>query len=175
MLISPHGRIVRLSLRQNPTKHSDTCAVHPELHFVTHIPQTGAGEQLVAQLFRCIPERSWLFRYGRIPMSFLLADWVWRVGSLFFILACSGRRLTLFQRISSPPNGAERCKMSVIAEASSHSSLSLPPEQLLPYLDHFHPASNVRITPRSDNKRRGSPFVGLNIVPHDQQVCLAYE
>ena len=69
----------------NPTKHPDTCAVHPELHFVTHIPQTIPGEQLVAQLFRCIPENSWLFRYGRIPMSFLLADWVWRVGSFFWV------------------------------------------------------------------------------------------
>lgn len=83
MLISPRGRIVRLTLRQT-RRSTDICAVHPELHFVTHIPQTTQGEQLVAQLFRCIPENSWLFRYGRIPMSFLLADWVWRVGSSFF-------------------------------------------------------------------------------------------
>lgn len=67
----------------NPTKQPHTPAVHPELHFVTHIPQTIAGEQLVSQLFRCIPERSWLFKYGRIPMSFVFADWVWRV-SFFF-------------------------------------------------------------------------------------------
>jgi mitochondrial transcription factor 1 len=58
--------------------------VHPELHFVTHIPQTISGEQLVAQLFRCIPEKSWLFKHGRIPMSFILADWVWRVGIISF-------------------------------------------------------------------------------------------
>jgi transcription factor 1 len=71
--------------------------------------------------------------------------------------------------------------LSVIAEASSHSFLSPPPEQLLLYLDHFHPG-NVRIglpsalrAPRSTNKRRGSPFVAVNIVPHDQQVCLMYE
>lgn len=77
-----------------PTKHSNICAVHPELHFVTHIPQTVPGEQLVAQLFRCIPDNSWLFRYGRVPMSFLLADSVWRVGALF-LLARFGRRLPL--------------------------------------------------------------------------------
>lgn len=58
--------------------------VHPELHFVSHIPQTVHGEQLVAQLFRCIPEKSWLFKYGRIPISFVLADWVWQVGFFFF-------------------------------------------------------------------------------------------
>ena len=56
------------------------------------------GEQPVAQLFRCIPENSWLFRYGRIPMSFfLLADWVWRVDSFFFwpVFLGFGRWLTL--------------------------------------------------------------------------------
>jgi transcription factor 1 len=70
----------------NPVKRSYTRLVHPELHFVSHIPQTIHGEQLVAQLFRCIPEKSWLFKYGRIPMSFLLADWVWRVGFSFWIV-----------------------------------------------------------------------------------------
>ena len=64
-------------------------AVHPELHFVTHIPQTILGEQLVAQLFRCIPEKSWMFKYGRVPMSFILADWVWRVSSLDAVYHCS--------------------------------------------------------------------------------------
>jgi len=130
--------------------------LHPELHFVTHIPQTIPGEQLVAQLFRCIPDNSWLFKYGRVPMSFLLADWVWR-------------------RISSPPKTAERCKLSVIAEASSHFFPSLPPEQLSPYLDHFHPATNnirlgTGLAYRPDTRRRGSPFLAVNIVPHDEQV-----
>ncbi|KAH9019480.1 hypothetical protein EDB85DRAFT_1873067, partial [Lactarius pseudohatsudake] len=95
----------------------------PELHFVTHIPQTIPGEQLVAQLFRCIPENSWLFKYGRVPMSFILADWVW-------------------WRISALPKGTERCKLSVIAKASSRFSPSLPPEDLSPFFEHFHPATN---------------------------------
>jgi len=129
--------------------------VHPELHFVTHIPQTIPGEQLVAQLFRCIPEKSWLFKYGRVPMSFILADWVWR-------------------RISAPPEGVERCKLSVIAEASSHSSLSLPPESLSPFIDHFHPATNsVRAggsVLRPETRRRGSPFLAVNVVPHVEQI-----
>jgi hypothetical protein len=74
------------ALASNPTKHSYTLLVHPELHFVTHIPQTIHGEQLVAQLFRCIPEKSWLFKYGRVPMSFILADWVWQVGFSFWLV-----------------------------------------------------------------------------------------
>ncbi|KAF8271235.1 S-adenosyl-L-methionine-dependent methyltransferase [Lactarius quietus] len=122
--------------------------VHPELHFVTHIPQTIPGEQLIAQLFRCIPEKSWLFKYGRVPMSFILADWVWR-------------------RTSAPPQSSERCKLSVIAEASSHFSPSLPPENLSPFLEHFHPATpNIRTGAsalRPETRRRGSPFLAVNV------------
>ena len=51
----------------------------PNLHFVSHLPQTIHGEQLIAQLFRSIPERSWLFKYGRVPMSILMSDLVWSV------------------------------------------------------------------------------------------------
>lgn len=152
---------------------SHTRAVHPELHFVTHIPQTIAGEQLVAQLFRCIPEKSWLFKYGRVPMSFILADWVWRVSFL-----CR-RSLATFvndlQRISAPLNSNERCKLSVIAEASSDVSPSLPPENLSPFLEHFHPATNnVRTGTavlRPETRRRGTPFLAANVVPHPEQVC----
>ncbi|KAH9956928.1 S-adenosyl-L-methionine-dependent methyltransferase [Russula dissimulans] len=137
------------------SKYIYTHAVHPELHFVTHIPQTIPGEQLVAQLLRCIPERSWLFKYGRIPMSFILADWVWR-------------------RISAPPDSYDRCKLSVIAEASSHFFPSLPPEELSPFVDHFHPVTHFmragRPDARPENRRRGNPFVAVSVVPHDEQV-----
>ena len=82
-----------------------------------------------------------------------------------------------FQRISAPPKGAERCKLSVIAEASSYSSPSLPPESLSPFADHFHPATNaVRAVKtashllRPETRRRGSPFLAVNVVPHIEQV-----
>jgi hypothetical protein len=38
-----------------------------------------SGEQLITQLFRCIPQHAWLFKYGRVPMSFVFAEWLWRV------------------------------------------------------------------------------------------------
>lgn len=57
-------------------------SVHPNLHFITHIPHTILGEQLVAQFFRNIPDRSWLFKYGRVPMSFVLGEWIWEVRSI---------------------------------------------------------------------------------------------
>lgn len=130
--------------------------IHPELHFVTHITQTVHGEQLVAQLFRCIPEKSWLFKYGRIPMSFILANWVLR-------------------RISAPLKTTARCKLSVIAEATSSFSRSLPPERLSPFSDHFHPAAtdDGRVglqSVRPETRRRGSPFLAINVLPHDEQV-----
>lgn len=53
--------------------------VHPQLHFISHIPQNIKGEQLIAQLFRNIPERTWLFKYGRVPMSLILGEWIWEV------------------------------------------------------------------------------------------------
>ena len=66
--------------------------------------------------------------------------------------------------------------MSVIAEASAHFFPSLPPERLLPFSDHFHPAAidDGRVgTPnlRPEARRRGSPFVAINVLPHDEQVC----
>lgn len=88
MLISPLGKMVCFFSPANPKMDFllSPHAVHPELHFVTYIPQTIPGEQLV-QL--CTPEKSWLFEYGRVPMSFILADWVWRVGSLYAAYHCS--------------------------------------------------------------------------------------
>ena len=53
--------------------------VHPHLHFVSHLQRSIKGEQLIAQLFRCIPDQSWLYKFGRVPMSFVMSDWVWTV------------------------------------------------------------------------------------------------
>ncbi|THH15037.1 hypothetical protein EW146_g5377 [Bondarzewia mesenterica] len=127
--------------------------IHPSLHFITHLPHNGAGEQFVAQLLRCIPEKSWLFKYGRIPMSFLLGDWVWR-------------------RISASPTDRERCKLSVIAEVAANCSLSLSSNSLLPYNDHFHPTrvNSGAHDRRPENRRLGHPLVGVNMVPLKEQL-----
>lgn len=57
-------------------------SVHPQLHYVTHIPSSVQGEQLVSQFLRLIPERSWIFKWGRVPMSFVMSDHVWQVRTL---------------------------------------------------------------------------------------------
>ena len=53
--------------------------VHPQLQFISHLPSTVLGEQLISQLFRSIPNQQWLFRYGRVPLNFLLSEYVWKV------------------------------------------------------------------------------------------------
>jgi len=127
--------------------------LHPHLHFISHLQHTIKGEQLIAQLFRCIPDRAWLYKYGRVPMSFVLSDWVWT-------------------RISAQPGNVQRCKLSVIAEATAQSRLSLDPISLLPYDDHFHPPSprSIGSDRRSENRRPGHPLVALNIIPHEEQL-----
>ncbi|KAI0087972.1 S-adenosyl-L-methionine-dependent methyltransferase [Irpex rosettiformis] len=126
--------------------------VHPQLHFITHIPHTIIGEQIVAQLFRNIPERTWLFKYGRVPMSFVLGQWIW-------------------DRVAAPPGTSNaRCKVSVVAEATARTEYSLPPHNLLPYDDHFHPRTRGAQVNRPESRRLGHPLVAANVVPYERQI-----
>jgi transcription factor 1 len=56
-------------------------AVHPSLQFISHIPHSITGEQLVNQFLRCIPDKTWLFKYGRVPLNLVMGEWVWQVSS----------------------------------------------------------------------------------------------
>ncbi|KAI0695531.1 S-adenosyl-L-methionine-dependent methyltransferase [Cytidiella melzeri] len=128
--------------------------VHPQLHFISHIPHTIIGEQLVAQFFRNIPNRSWLFKYGRVPMSFVLGEWIW-------------------ERVTAPAGKSPaRCKVSVIAEATAQNELALKPSALLPYDDHFHPRTRKFQNSRPESRRLGHPLVAANVIPHEEQVIV---
>lgn len=74
------------------------------------------------------------------------------------------------QRLSTPINNSARCKLTVIAEATSANSTSVPPEVLMPYDDHFHPSQHSNITARTENKRVGTPFLAVDIKPLEKQV-----
>ncbi|KAJ8596602.1 S-adenosyl-L-methionine-dependent methyltransferase [Rhizopogon salebrosus TDB-379] len=125
---------------------------NPHLHFISHLPMDVLGEQLIAQLFRCAPEQSWLFKYGRIPMSYLMHEWVW-------------------ERISASTEERARCKLSVIAQAVSEFNLSIDPKVLLPYDNHFYPeATNPAYSSRTENRRRGTPFVAGTFTPLQHQI-----
>ncbi|EKM54306.1 uncharacterized protein PHACADRAFT_96901 [Phanerochaete carnosa HHB-10118-sp] len=126
--------------------------VHPQLHFISHIPQNIKGEQLVAQLFRNIPEKSWLFKYGRVPMSFILGEWI-------------------LERVSAGRKTLPRCKVSVIAEATADLQTAVRSATLQPYDNHFHPVrSPDSQSKKPDSRRIGHPLAAVNVVPHAEQV-----
>ena len=55
--------------------------VHPSLQFISHIPHSITGEQLMNQFLRCIPDKTWLFKYGRVPLNLIMGEWLWQVSS----------------------------------------------------------------------------------------------
>ncbi|PFH52092.1 hypothetical protein AMATHDRAFT_39801 [Amanita thiersii Skay4041] len=147
-----YTHIDELKLLDDVPKVAWEDGIHPQLHFISHLPSTVEGEQLVAQLFRSIPDQQWLFQYGRVPMSFVLSDYLWK-------------------RISSPISTNERCKLTVIAEATSMCSPAVPPQALLPYATHFHPARplNPDKERKFSSRRVGNPFQAVNTYPLEDQ------
>ncbi|KAJ9119071.1 hypothetical protein QFC22_003562 [Naganishia vaughanmartiniae] len=68
------------------------------LHMIATIPDSDMGEQLVSQWIGCVATRSWLFRWGRVRMSFLVKP-------------------TLYDRLTAKPGTKAYCKLSVITAA----------------------------------------------------------
>ncbi|KAF8893372.1 hypothetical protein BD779DRAFT_1505842 [Infundibulicybe gibba] len=143
-----------MGLMNDVSKLPWDAGVHPQLQFISHLPSNVTGEQLIAQLFRSIPEQQWLFQYGRVPLSFILSEYVWK-------------------RVSATTNDSTmRCKLSVIAEAVAQSSEALPFSLLQPFQDHFHPVPStfsMSSEKRHNNRRVGNPFQAINITPLEFQ------
>ncbi|KAG9080450.1 Mitochondrial transcription factor 1 [Ceratobasidium sp. UAMH 11750] len=143
-----YDEIQELGLLDDVVVEDWKAAPHSTLNFIGHLPLGPVGEQLIAQLFRAIPEQSWLFKYGRVRMSWLLAQ-------------------RMLDRIQSPPKKASRCKLTVIAEATAKLSPALSDQELEDYNKLFFPKSD----PTSQGKkiplarRIGQPFVALNVDP----------
>ncbi|KAF9010691.1 ribosomal RNA adenine dimethylase-domain-containing protein [Cyathus striatus] len=128
-----------------------TRGAHPQLTFISHLPRTVYGEQLIAQLFRSIPSRSWLFQFGRIPMHFILTQSVWQR-----LLTGPGRAIT-------------RCKLGIIAQATSELKEAIPFKALQPFNLHFHPRRPSK--PATDSTQpNGQPFTTLTAIPLEKQV-----
>ncbi|KAJ7045493.1 S-adenosyl-L-methionine-dependent methyltransferase [Mycena alexandri] len=129
--------------------------VHPQLHFVSHMATNVAGEQFCSQLFRNMPDQQWLFKYGRVPMSLLISEYIWK--------RIRGDDLKL------------RCKLSMIAAAVSSFDLAVPSSTLQPYASHFHPVPSLaKLAEREQEKQMqtskpGNPFVAINVTPLEQQ------
>ncbi|VDC03590.1 unnamed protein product [Peniophora sp. CBMAI 1063] len=132
--------------------------LHPNLHFISHIFMTAQHEQFVSQLHRCIPQKSWLFQYGRVPMSLIMGEWG-------------------FKRLTAGENDMERCKHSVISQISAQTDLAIPMEATAPFTSHFHPVKvqHLAIERRAVSRRIGSPYLAVNVVPHTEQLILPNE
>lgn len=125
--------------------------MHPQLHFVSHIPQNISGEQFVAQLFRNIPTHSWLFKYGCVPMSFIMGEWIW-------------------ERVAALRKTIPRCKVSVVTEATADMQAAVRPSVLQPYAQHLHPRPTSQQLKKPESRRIGHPLAAINTVPYAEQV-----
>ncbi|KAI8076545.1 ribosomal RNA adenine methyltransferase KsgA/Erm [Gilbertella persicaria] len=96
-------------------ENKDWSEVHPEILFTGTIPKGSRGEQLLAQFTQCIITKMAMHSIGRIQMAFWLPD-------------------QLYKKFVAPPANHTRCKMSVLAEASSNVSLvcSTEPKDMYP-------------------------------------------
>ncbi|OBZ87605.1 Mitochondrial transcription factor 1 [Choanephora cucurbitarum] len=96
-------------------ERKDWSEIHPEILFTGIIPKGSKGEQLLAQFTQCIVLKMAMHSLGRIQMAFWLPD-------------------QLFQKFIAPPSATTRCKMSVLAEASSEVRLicSTDPKDMYP-------------------------------------------
>jgi len=127
--------------------------VHPQLRCILHINSTVEGEQLLAQLMRTIPDKQWLFKYGRIPLTFNLSS-------------------RMRDRIRGPTCTTARCKVSVMAQAAADFSEAVPYDALQPFQDHFHPTvpkhegNKVGL----DERRTGNPMSSLTAIPLKDQI-----
>ncbi|KAF8577315.1 S-adenosyl-L-methionine-dependent methyltransferase [Ramaria rubella] len=122
-----------------------------DLEFICHIPHSILGEQFVAQLLRSIPERSWLFKFGRMRMNLIMAE-------------------SLYKRIDSPLKKKERCKLSVIAEATTNFRQPLPSRQLKPYDNHFWPPTPANRHTLPESRKPGHPMVTATFLPLKKQI-----
>jgi len=95
--------------------------LHSTLQFVQHLPTTVIGEQLLNQYVRTVPDRHWLFKYGRVPLDLITTYRIWQ-------------RTTATEK-----NIVQRCKLGVLAQATGTLSATIPADQLEPYDDHFYP------------------------------------
>ncbi|EJT97360.1 S-adenosyl-L-methionine-dependent methyltransferase, partial [Dacryopinax primogenitus] len=136
-----------------------------QLQFICRLPLTLISEQLMSQFLRFVPLKAWLFKYGRVPMGFLLP-------------------LGLWERLSAPTEVENRCKLSVITALTTHAHLSSPISLLQPYNSHFLPLPSAEDTRlalasparaardvRSPNKGKhiGHPYVAASFLPLREQ------
>jgi hypothetical protein len=74
--------------------------VNPNILFTGTFPKGSRGEMLLAQFSSCVVNKMAMHSIGRVQMAFWIPD-------------------NLFKKYVAPPGNGNRCKMSVVAEASA--------------------------------------------------------
>ena len=77
------------------------------------------------QFLRCIPDKTWLFKYGRVPLNLIMGEWVWQVSHFTFIrtvtfhsFRCS--RLSARSFVSSFLHWGGRCDSGLMTRVYIH-------------------------------------------------------
>ncbi|KAI9473402.1 MAG: ribosomal RNA adenine methyltransferase KsgA/Erm [Benjaminiella poitrasii] len=111
-------------------ENKDWANVHPNILFTGTIPKTSKGEQLLAQLMTCLVNKMAIHTLGRIQMAFWIPD-------------------ALYHKLVGPAATYNRCKMSVISEASADINLVCTAESNEMYPNHLYHL--VHILPFAEN------------------------
>ncbi|KAL1748705.1 S-adenosyl-L-methionine-dependent methyltransferase [Schizophyllum fasciatum] len=99
--------------------------VNDRLSFICHLPMGTTGEMFFQQWVRCIPDKQWLFAFGRVPLNIVMTEELW------------------IRATASVLERNLRSKASVITEATCQAKAVLP-HNLRPHSEHFFPARKVK-------------------------------
>ncbi|KAG8952932.1 Mitochondrial transcription factor 1 [Tulasnella sp. 424] len=125
--------------------------IHPNFRMVGHLPLSVLAAQWLSQILRAVADRAWMFAYGRIPVHLLIPEPQWA-------------------RISAPPLSKDRCKLSVIAQANTDFSTSLPAEDLKPYNSFFFPRGHDATTKKLRDSVVGNNMLAVNFIPKAEPI-----
>ncbi|KAG5720008.1 hypothetical protein E4T56_gene6859 [Termitomyces sp. T112] len=149
-----YSHVSELGMLDGVQKMEWNKGVHPQLQFISHLPSTVHSEQLLSQFLRYMPDGNWLFAYGRVPLSLILSE-------------------HLYRRVVAAVTGTARCKLSIVAEATASCTPTLDFAATQPYDQHFYPLPSLRrmaIDMKKDVRAIGRPYRTMTVVPLEDQL-----
>ncbi|KAH6897632.1 S-adenosyl-L-methionine-dependent methyltransferase [Coprinopsis sp. MPI-PUGE-AT-0042] len=136
--------------------------LHPNLQFIQHMPSSVIGEQLLSQYIRTIPDRMWLFKYGRVPLDLITTGRMWQVP---------------YKATEKHP--LQRCKIGVLGQATSEVELAVPPRRMDPYDLHFWPksrgAGKANYNMVLESRKTGNPHIAMRLTPLEEPLIKSGE
>ncbi|WFD36057.1 hypothetical protein MCUN1_002928 [Malassezia cuniculi] len=124
-----------------------------DLVFVAQLPNSVHSEQLFAQLVNASVEGYWLFKYGRMSMSFVCGEGI-------------GTR-----SMATTTEKNARAKLGVTVQCVSTPSIPLNASDLSPYENHFYPQT-PQIGPRVLSRSAQIPHANIASGLNRQGLCM---